>query len=68
MAGLRARGEQLASEAQARAVERLGKHLTTLFGSGAVDLEDMRVLVRGRGLIKRWLIDPSIRFLGGGVR
>jgi len=63
-----ARGEQLASQAQARQVQRVAAQLRTLFGSAAVDVEDARVLVTGRGIIKRWLIDPSLRFLSGGLK
>jgi hypothetical protein len=39
-----------------------------LFGSGAVDFEETRVLVRGRGMIKRWLIDPGLRFFAGAMK
>jgi hypothetical protein len=39
-----------------------------MFGSGAIEVEEARVLVRGRGIIKRWLIDPSLRFLAGGLQ
>jgi hypothetical protein len=39
-----------------------------MFGSGAIEVEEARVLVRGKGMIKRWLIDPSLRFLGGGLK
>lgn len=68
MEGLIARGSQLALEAQARQVKRVAEQLRTLFGSAAVSVEDARVLVSGRGIIKRWLIDPSLRFLSGGPR
>ena len=36
-----------------------------MFGDAAVEVEEARLLVRGKGLIKRWLIDPHLRFLGG---
>ena len=68
MERLIARGDELVRQAQARQVERVAGQLRALFGSAAVDVEDARVLVSGRGIIKRWLIDPSLRFLSGGLR
>jgi hypothetical protein len=62
------RGEELARAAQAREILLFAQHLEELFGEGAVDVEEARLLVRGRGIIKRWLIDPSLRFLAGGFR
>jgi hypothetical protein len=49
-------------------VQRVAQQLRTIFGSAAVDVQEARVLVRGKGMIKRWLIDPSLRFLGGGLK
>jgi len=68
MEKLIARGEQLASQAQARQVQRVAAQLRTLLGAAAVSVDDARVLVTGRGIIKRWLIDPSLRFLSGGLK
>lgn len=62
------RGEQLARDAQARQVKRVAEQLRSLFGGAAVDVEEARVIVSGRGIIKRWLIDPSLRFLTGGLK
>ena len=68
MEKLTARGEQLARVAQKQRAQRVAQQLRTIFGSAAVEVEEARVLVRGRGMIKRWLIDPSLRFLGGGLK
>jgi DNA-binding protein YbaB len=68
MEKLIARGEQLASDAQAQQVQRVAQQLRALFGSTAVSVEEAQVLVSGRGIIKRWLIDPSLRFLSGGLK
>ena len=68
MEKLTARGEQVARGARERRVQRVARQLRTIFGSAAVEVEEARVLVRGRGMIKRWLIDPSLRFLGGGLK
>lgn len=68
MERLTSRGERLAREAQRRQVDRVAQRLRGLFGSEAVAAEDGRVVVRGRGVMKRWLTDPAVRFLGGGMR
>jgi hypothetical protein len=68
MERLTGRGDELARKAQGQAVQRVAQQLRTIFGSAAVDVQEARVLVRGKGMIKRWLIDPSLRFLGGGLK
>ena len=67
MGELLSRGEWLALEARRRRVADIAAELRAMFGSGAIEVEEARVLVRGRGIIKRWLIDPSLRFLAGGL-
>ena len=68
MRKLMSRGDALAREAQQRQVERVAQQLRGLFGSAAVEADEARVLMRGRGIIKRWLIDPSLRFFAGGLK
>ena len=68
MDALQSRGERLAREGQQRKVAEVASQLRAIFGSAAVEIEEARVLVRGRGIIKRWLIDPSLRFLVGGLK
>jgi hypothetical protein len=68
MERLMGRGDELARKAQRQAVQHVAQQLRTIFGSAAVDVQEARVLVRGKGMIKRWLIDPSLRFLGGGLK
>lgn len=68
MSELIKRGEVLARESQRRRVRELAERMRGMFGSAAVEVEEARVLVRGGGMVKRWLIDPSLRFLGGGLR
>ena len=63
MTALKRRAETLAREAQAAKVRQAAERLKALFGEAAIQVEEARVLVRGRELIKRWLIDPSLRFL-----
>jgi hypothetical protein len=68
MSDLLSRGERLAIEAQRRKVAEVAAHLRAMLGSSTIEVDEARVLVRGRGIIKRWLIDPSLRFLAGGLR
>lgn len=68
MERLVSRAEELARIQQQRKLSEVAQQLRSLFGSAAIEVEEARVLVRGRGLIKRWLIDPSLRFLGGGLK
>jgi hypothetical protein len=63
-----ARAEQLAQDAQQRRLQQVARQLRAIFGSAAIEVEEARVLVRGRGIVKRWLIDPSLRFLAGGLK
>jgi uncharacterized protein (DUF3084 family) len=63
-----ARAEQLAQDAQQRRLQQVATQLRAIFGSAAIEVEEARVLVRGRGIVKRWLIDPSLRFLAGGLK
>jgi hypothetical protein len=63
MRNLARRGEELARAAQRRKVAEVARRLMSMFASGAVEAEEARVLVRGKGMVKRWLIDPRLRFL-----
>jgi|AAFX01.2.fsa_nt_gi hypothetical protein len=68
MERLAARGERLARLASERQVQDIARQLRRLFGDGTVDVEEGRVLVGGRQMVKRWLLDPGVRFLGGGPK
>lgn len=63
MSDLVQRGVRLAAQRQRQRVDRIAAELRTMFGNAAIEVEEARVLVRGRGLIKRWLVDPNLRFL-----
>lgn len=67
MGELLRRGEARVRDRQRQKVQAVAAQLRAMFGSAAVEVDEMRVLVRGRGMIKRWLIDPSLRFLSGGL-
>lgn len=68
MQALLRRGEALARERQQRRLREIRDELAVLIKGASIEVEEARVLVRGRGIIKRWLIDPSLRFLSGGHR
>jgi uncharacterized membrane protein len=62
------RGEEIASAAQQRKVQQLAQQLAAMVGGGAIEIQESAVLVRGRGLARRWLTDPALRFLSGGLK
>jgi hypothetical protein len=62
------RGERLARDRQQQKISEIAAELRAILGSSSVEVEEARVLGRGRGIIKRWLVDPSLRFLGGGLK
>lgn len=68
MERLERKGRELAIERQREIVRGVAAKLGALLGDGAVEAQEALVLVRGRGMIKRWLIDPDLRFLGGGLK
>jgi hypothetical protein len=68
MEQLVARAEALARARQRAKVQVVADKLRSLLGEIAVEVEEARVLVRGRGIVRRWLIDPSLRFLAGGLK
>ena len=68
MEALMKRAEEIALKQQQAKVLAVAQQLKTLLGEAAIEVEEARVLVRARGIIKRWLIDPSLRFLSGGLK
>jgi hypothetical protein len=68
MEALLKRAEELARIRQRRAISRVADRLKALLSASLVEVEDIRVIVRGRGIVKRWLIDPALRFLSGDLK
>lgn len=68
MAKLLRRGEELARTAHRRAVDGVVERLTSLLQGVSITTEEMLVVVSGKGLFRRWLNDPELRFLSGGPR
>ena len=58
-------GEELARAAQGERTRRIASRLKHLLGGVGIEVEEARVLVSGRGLLRRWLVDPQLRFLTG---
>lgn len=65
MSELLKRGEELAREAQVQRVTQVAGRLKELVRGISIETDEARVIVSGRGLLKRWLIDPQLRFLAG---
>ena len=65
MAKLVTRGDALARAAQAKRIEQIGARLKELVRGVSIETDEARVIVSGRGLLKRWLIDPQLRFMAG---
>ncbi|WP_404336195.1 hypothetical protein AB2M62_18525 [Sphingomonas sp. MMS12-HWE2-04] len=68
MTGLEARGDAIAAQAVAAATERLADAAEAALPGLAVTAESDRVVIRGRGLARRLLADPALRWLGGLIR
>ncbi len=63
MERLLGRAEDRGRARRARRVAELTERLRELLGEGSVQAEEGRILVRGRGMVPRWLNDPSLRLL-----
>jgi len=68
MERLLARGAEIGARAQARQVQRIALQLRIMFGSRSVSIDGAQVRVSGRGIFRRWLTEPSVRFLSGGLK
>lgn len=68
MKNLLRRGEEIADAAQQKRVRELARNLGAFMGSDAIETQEAAVLVSGRGLMKRWLVDPGLRFFSRGLK
>jgi predicted NBD/HSP70 family sugar kinase len=68
LAGLLSRGEELARDQLQKKVTDVAAQLRAIVGNAAVSVQDARVVISGRGIVKRWLTDPTLRFLTGAVK
>ena len=62
------RAEMLAGAEQRRQVQRLAARMKEMLGNGSVEVVHGQVVANGRGLLRRWLIDPGLRFLSSGIK
>ncbi|AQR74433.1 hypothetical protein [Sphingomonas sp. LM7] len=68
MKSLEARAEAIGARAAVRAAARVADAARAALPGVSVEAEPGRVVVSGRGLARRWLRDPAIRWLGGLLR
>jgi hypothetical protein len=68
MEKLVARGERIAEQARKQQLARVAQQLRGLFGGAPVSVEEDEAVVSGRSIWNRWLADPSLRFLAGGLK
>lgn len=59
------RAEDYARAQRVRVAAQVAERLSGTIRGATVSVEEARVVVSGKGLIKRWLIDPELRFLSG---
>lgn len=65
MAKLIRLADELARARRERLAAMLAARLSGTIRGASVNVEETRVVVSGKGLVKRWLIDPELRFLSG---
>jgi hypothetical protein len=68
MENLLTRADALAHAEQQRKLVQVAGELKELLRGVTIEVEETRILMSGRGILKRWLLDPSLRFLSGGLR
>ena len=65
---LNARAEAIGRRGAAQAAARLEERVRAAVPDLSVSVEETRVTLSGRGLWRRWLADPALRWLGGLLR
>ena len=64
MEKLLARAEQIARTAQSNRIEAIAKSATEELAGLSITTTATSVVIRGKKLLERWLLDPALRFLG----
>jgi hypothetical protein len=67
MEKLLARAEQIATTAQANRIEEIAQAAQEIGGVSVLKTAT-GVVLRGRKLLERWLLDPALRFIGSMSR
>lgn len=62
------RGEQRARVEQRRLADRVADRWRMQAAGLRVTVDGGDVAIGGRGLVRRWLADPGLRFIGGSAR
>jgi hypothetical protein len=68
MANLLRRAEELARAGQQRKITQVAQRVRELLRGVSIEIEETRVIVSGSGILKRWLLDPALRFLSGELK
>lgn len=68
MNSLEKRGEAIARAQQKRALDRLEARLREQLNGVLIEVEQFEIRIRGAGLVKRWLSEAGLRFVGGMIR
>ena len=55
--------EARARQAARRRAEAIAERMRATLRGASVEATETGVIVSGRGLVRRWLIDPELRFL-----
>ena len=61
------RADELVRAGQRRKVQAVAEQLKALVVGASIEVEEARVLISGRGIVKSWLIDPRLQSLAGGA-
>ena len=65
MSLLQRRMERLARAEQRRQIARLAARWTEQLRGARVEVMADKIVITGRGLVQRWLVDPALRFISG---
>jgi hypothetical protein len=64
MEKLLARAEQIAAKAQANRIDAIARTAEDELAGVSILKTPTGVIIRGKQLLERWLVDPALRFLG----
>lgn len=67
MRNLQQRAERIARARQSREVAMIAGVMAAELTRARVEAEAERVIITGRGLVRRWLVDPALRFVARGA-
>lgn len=68
MKALIQRADAIAQRARAKTAAKLAGSIRAAVRGVQVEAEPSAVVLSGRGLMRRWLTDPALRFAAGGWR